>query len=151
MGRLLSVSIPAVLVGEQKRKRPEGAADPSGAHATSVLCPYSDHLPLLLTPETIVRRTSRRRFCFDNMWLREERCREIVTQSWEHSRGLDIFARVDCCGRDLWKWGRSYNKDYLRKIEDCKRRMYSLRARRDDEGVRDYGAAEKEFLFLLEQ
>ncbi|XP_031112052.1 uncharacterized protein LOC116016024 [Ipomoea triloba] len=72
-----------------------------GARATSALCPYSDHLPIILTPETLERRSNRKRFCFDNVWLREEKCREIVTQSWERTMGLDVFTRIEYCGNDI--------------------------------------------------
>nr|GMC66645.1 uncharacterized protein LOC109158536 [Ipomoea batatas] len=93
----------------------------------------------------------RKRFCFDNMWLREDRCREIVMQSWDRMRGLDIITRVECCGKDIWRWGRNYNKDYQRKIDACKRRLDGLRNRRDATGMMEYSHVEKELLFLLEQ
>ncbi|XP_031092171.1 uncharacterized protein LOC115996872 [Ipomoea triloba] len=69
-----------------------------GARATSMLCPYSDHLPLLLTSVSLAHTIKRKRFCFDNMWLREDKCREIVMQSWERTVGLDVFTRVENCG-----------------------------------------------------
>lgn len=52
-----------------------------GASAISITCPYSDHLPILLTPTVTIHSPHRRRFCFDNMWLREDICREIVEHS----------------------------------------------------------------------
>lgn len=52
-----------------------------GASASSLVCPYSDHFPLLLVPVATSHVTRRKRFLFDNMWLREEKCCEIVTHS----------------------------------------------------------------------
>ncbi|XP_031117628.1 uncharacterized protein LOC116021122 [Ipomoea triloba] len=122
-----------------------------GAQASSLICPYSDHLPLMLSPESLNRPGSRRRFCFDNMWLREDKCREIVAQSWERTRGMDVITRVECCGRDIWRWGRNYNKEFQRKIEKCKGRLAYLRNRHDSESMMEYPRVEKELLFLLEQ
>ncbi|XP_019150943.1 PREDICTED: uncharacterized protein LOC109147742 [Ipomoea nil] len=122
-----------------------------GATATSLVCPYSDHLPLLLTPVVAVQTTRRRRFLFDNMWLREHRCREIVAKSWEGSRGRDVMTKLQWCGRDIWRWGKNYNKDFLRRIENCKATMDALRERYDNEGLMRYARAENELLRLLEQ
>ncbi|XP_031095115.1 uncharacterized protein LOC115999403 [Ipomoea triloba] len=66
-----------------------------GATATSVSCPYSDHLPLLLMPIIVAHPPRRKRFCFDNMWLWEEVCREIVQHSWSKTVGLSVMDRVE--------------------------------------------------------
>nr|GMD08296.1 Zinc finger protein like [Ipomoea batatas] len=88
-----------------------------GAKACSLTCPYSDHLPLVLTPVVLSYTTSRRRFCFDNMWIREDKCREIVINSWSRTIGLDMLGRIEVCGADLWQWGRGYNKEFQRRID----------------------------------
>ncbi|XP_019153743.1 PREDICTED: uncharacterized protein LOC109150307 [Ipomoea nil] len=68
---------------------------------SSLLCPYSDHLPLFLIPIAEQRARGRNKFIFDNIWLREDKCREIVVRSWERSVGLDALSRVERCGRDI--------------------------------------------------
>ncbi|XP_019194790.1 PREDICTED: uncharacterized protein LOC109188615 [Ipomoea nil] len=72
-----------------------------GARAQSLPTLYSDHLPLVLTPVALPRVRKRARFCFDNMWLREEACREIVAHSWNRTVGLDTLDRVEVCARDI--------------------------------------------------
>ncbi|XP_019167807.1 PREDICTED: uncharacterized protein LOC109163512 [Ipomoea nil] len=52
-----------------------------GARAQSLPTLYSDHLPLVFTPVALPQVRKRARFCFDNIWLREEACREIVVHS----------------------------------------------------------------------
>nr|GMD77815.1 ribonuclease H [Ipomoea batatas] len=88
-----------------------------GVKACSLTCPYSDHLPLVLTPVVLSQTTRRRRFCFDNMWIREDKCREIVTNSWSRTMSLDMLGRIEVCGADLWKWGRGYNKEFQRRVD----------------------------------
>ncbi|XP_019153894.1 PREDICTED: uncharacterized protein LOC109150438 [Ipomoea nil] len=122
-----------------------------GARAQSLVVPYSDHLPLVLIPVILPQVRKHARFCFDNLWLREDSCREIVAQSWDRTVGLDTLARVEACALDLKRWGRSYNRDFQRKIEFNKQRLEWLRGRRDEPGMREYVAVERELLFLLEQ
>ncbi|XP_019160723.1 PREDICTED: uncharacterized protein LOC109157277 [Ipomoea nil] len=122
-----------------------------GAAAQSLAVPYSDHLPILITPLVVNRVRRRRRFCFDNMWLREESCKEIVQQSWERTNGFDLLERIRVCSRDIWDWGRNYNRDFLRKIETCKAKLENLQARLNGVDYVEYARVEKELLILLEQ
>ncbi|XP_019166537.1 PREDICTED: uncharacterized protein LOC109162272 [Ipomoea nil] len=110
-----------------------------GATACSLACPYSDHLPLILTPVVTTTVWQRKRFLFDNMWLREDKCRAIVSHCWDRTTGLDVLTRIESCGRDIWRWGKNYNRDFQRKIERCKSRLDQLRSRRDEDGMREYG------------
>nr|GLL21981.1 uncharacterized protein LOC109150438 [Ipomoea trifida] len=129
-----------VVLTEQKR-----------AKACSLTCPYSDHLPLVLTPVVVPLGIRHRRFCFDNAWLREDKCREIISNSWDRSVGHDVLHRIAVCGEDLWKWGKNYNKEFQRKIDVCKTRLEHLRMRHDDLGFAEYARTENELLFLLNQ
>nr|GMC98889.1 uncharacterized protein LOC109162267 [Ipomoea batatas] len=74
-----------------------------GAKAWSFVCPYSDHLPIMITPEVVRRAHRRSRFCFDNMWLKEIACREIVEHSWDKTLGLDVLTRITVCSHDIWR------------------------------------------------
>ncbi|XP_019152437.1 PREDICTED: uncharacterized protein LOC109149232 [Ipomoea nil] len=117
----------------------------------SLPCVYSDHIPLLLTPIVAVNGVRRKRFLFDNMWLREDRCREIVAHSWERTRGQDVLHRIEICGRDIWRWGKSYNRDFKRRIDQCKLRLERLQSRYDQGSVAAYEQAERDYIAVLEQ
>ncbi|XP_019178334.1 PREDICTED: uncharacterized protein LOC109173550 [Ipomoea nil] len=97
-----------------------------GAQALSLSTTYSDHLPLVITPVMRPRTRRKARFCFDNMWIREESRREIVAHSWDRTVGLGTLERIEPCARDISRWGRGYNKEFQRKIEHCKRRLDGL-------------------------
>nr|GMD29280.1 uncharacterized protein LOC109158536 [Ipomoea batatas] len=47
------------------------------------------------------RITGKRRFCFDNTWLREDTCRDIVLHSWERTLGLDVLLKIEACSNDI--------------------------------------------------
>ncbi|XP_019190306.1 PREDICTED: uncharacterized protein LOC109184723 [Ipomoea nil] len=52
------------------------------ARARSISVPSSDHLPMLLCTVPTARRQRRNKFKFENVWLKENQCREIVTACW---------------------------------------------------------------------
>nr|GMD42551.1 uncharacterized protein LOC109174453 [Ipomoea batatas] len=99
-----------------------GAAAMQMVTSTNVLIPVvnANHANI---PATVL--TEQKRCCTedgeddDTEQLREEKCREIVTQSWERMMGLDVFTRIEHCGNDIWRWGRTYNKDFQRRIDNC--------------------------------
>lgn len=101
------------------------------AHACSVICGYSDHMPLFLTPVRTVYEAKKSRFMFENSWVGEDRCREIVEQSWGATFGLDVMSKLEVCASNMAKWGKSYRKDFKKHIERSKRRMDNLKGRRD--------------------
>lgn len=122
-----------------------------GAKASSLTCPYSNHLPLILTPVVVTNTSRRRRFYFDNMWIREDKCKEIAVNSWSRTLGLDVLDRIEVCGADLWRWGKGYNKEFQRRIDACKIRLERLRMRRDNRGLDEYSSTKNELLWLLNQ
>ncbi|XP_019176178.1 PREDICTED: uncharacterized protein LOC109171582 [Ipomoea nil] len=121
------------------------------ATAMSLVCPYNDHKSLLLSLMAAVNAVRRTRFLFDNMWLREDRCCEIVAQSWDRKVGWDVLARIESCGRAIWRWGKNYNKEFQRRIDECKRRLEFLSPHRDQASMDNYGNTEREMLYLLDQ
>lgn len=91
-----------------------------GAKACSLTCPYNDHLPLILMPVVIPMGIRHRRFYFDNARIREDKCREIISNRWNWTIGQDVLDHIAVCGIDLGRWGKNYNKEYQRKIDVCK-------------------------------
>ncbi|XP_031092328.1 uncharacterized protein LOC115997019 [Ipomoea triloba] len=122
-----------------------------GAKACSLTCPYSDHLPLILMPVVIPMGICHRRFYFDNARIREDKCREIISNRWSWTIGQDVLDHIAVCGIDLGRWGKNYNKEYQRKIDVCKSRLEHLCMRRDDTGFVEYARTENELIFLFNQ
>nr|GMC66952.1 uncharacterized protein LOC109171582 [Ipomoea batatas] len=94
--------LPDVVVADFKRKRSDVGSTSETLNETAM-------------EFAAVHVTKRKRFLFDNMWLREDKCREIVAQSWDRTIGLDVLSRIECCGQDIWRWGKNYNKDFQRR------------------------------------
>lgn len=65
----------------------------------------SDHLPIFLQPHKQVYVTRRKRFKFENVWLREDECRKIVQNGWDDAGERDITEKIMFCGTILQEWG----------------------------------------------
>ncbi|XP_019191691.1 PREDICTED: uncharacterized protein LOC109186215 [Ipomoea nil] len=71
------------------------------ARAISEDVPSSDHLPLIATLIPTARGNRVRRFRFENVWIKESRCRELLSLIWENSRGEEIPLRLNKCSHAI--------------------------------------------------
>nr|GMC79700.1 uncharacterized protein LOC109184133 isoform X2 [Ipomoea batatas] len=120
------------------------------AEAHTIVSSRSDHLPILIK---VVERRSHwnlRRYKFENLWLQEATCREIVIKSWESSLGLDLLHRIDHCNAAVWKWGKSFTRKFRERIDYWSRRMEALKRRSDHQGCLLFREAQFHHLKALE-
>ncbi|KAL8157814.1 hypothetical protein AgCh_002506 [Apium graveolens] len=91
----------------------------------------SDHSHIF--PELLNRSKDivRKRFCFENAWLTEPLCRQIVKYSWEENGVTDICDKVKFRGVDLESWGKEITACFSRRIKECKQKLKQLRNKRD--------------------
>lgn len=67
----------------------------------------SDHCPLWLDPvvQMIINGTARSKF--ENAWVREPMCRQIVRDSWDVNSIEPWQRKIKCCSTTLAEWGKS--------------------------------------------
>lgn len=59
----------------------------------------SDHNPIFLDTKYMINvQRSARHFRFENAWLAEPMCFQLVKDSWEENDGVDIQRKVVNCG-----------------------------------------------------
>lgn len=75
------------------------------ARVTCLEASCSDHLLILLEPVPLVPTSRFKQFRFENMWLREPDCEEIVKDSWNDRGGCSIQDKISACGNELRRWG----------------------------------------------
>ncbi|KAH9672066.1 reverse transcriptase domain-containing protein [Citrus sinensis] len=109
----------------------------------------SDHLPIFLDPSPGQYITRNRRFRFENVWLREVDCSEVIRESWHSNPGHSIQNKILACGSALTEWGSHLGRNFRKRIMDCKNRMASLRGRRDRNGVAEFTEARNRYNKLL--
>jgi len=94
----------------------------------------SDHLPILLrlVAPRGRRRQRRQQFRFENMWIQEDSCRQVIQGAWGVSHSEDpwaeLGAKLDGCSVALGKW----NRETFGQVQDRIRRLVGfLSAERD--------------------
>ncbi|XP_043816072.1 uncharacterized protein LOC122724610 [Manihot esculenta] len=93
---------------------------------TNVVClvvhvPRSDHKPLVINTAPKDNRGDRRRFQFDNTWLRDEGLAEVVKGAWINSIPRNLLMKCDDLVSALSLWGRSRNREFWQKNKTIQR------------------------------
>ena len=82
-----------------------------GLRINHLHCDSSDHVPILLTLSGLDPPPQTKPFRFEEMWLFDSRCGDIVEATWRsmHDNDIDdaILTRVERCGRDLAWWDKN--------------------------------------------
>ncbi|KAL8158305.1 hypothetical protein AgCh_002851 [Apium graveolens] len=111
----------------------------------------SDHLPLFLHLNKKIYVPKSRRFKFENLWLREKDCKEIVESSWNEERDASILWKIHNCSNKLEEWGGGIVKEFKQNLQNARNEMRRFRARKDRYGVRKYDIAMQEYHELLKR
>lgn len=83
------------------------------------------------------------RFCFENAWLMDAECKEVVCNSWEKSKDPSFLTRIKQCGIKLQSWGGDFFSKIGRRIKQCKDILESLREKRDPASMTHFVETEK--------
>lgn len=65
----------------------------------------SDHLPILLELKRKMYVPKTHRFRFENMWIKEEQCRQLVQEGWKETGGRTIIEKMEYVCLKLDEWG----------------------------------------------
>jgi hypothetical protein len=89
----------------------------------------SDHKCLWMDcnpPESA--RTKRRPFRFEESWIAEDRCEEIIKKAWEYSqpgtRMFKVWYKLKECKKELGAWSRTSLGSIKMQIEGLKQQIY---------------------------
>uniref|UniRef100_A0A803PF19 Reverse transcriptase domain-containing protein n=1 Tax=Cannabis sativa TaxID=3483 RepID=A0A803PF19_CANSA len=111
----------------------------------------SDHNPILLEfvlPEKVI---PNRRFRFENAWLKEPMCLEIVKDCWNDTGRISVAGKIALCAEKLSKWGSNITGNFKLRINKCKTELKRLKNHRDDLSVQRYSEIKKELFLVLDQ
>ena len=112
--------------------------------------PSPDHSALFLD-FLVGKETKKRRFRFENAWLKEKDCRSLVTASWERNSGSNVQERLGVCSADLQFWGDKLRLQFRDRIKKCRAKLKVLRTKRDETSIGQYDEVSKELGCLLNQ
>ncbi|KAL8111889.1 hypothetical protein AgCh_019552 [Apium graveolens] len=64
----------------------------------------SDHSLLLLVPKRHTGGNTKRQFRFENAWLTEPMCFQIIKDRWEEDENNNVVQKIDKCAESLNVW-----------------------------------------------
>ena len=85
------------------------------AKLTNLEISSSDHCPLLLEPIVPIIPHSQKRFKFENAWLREPMCKQLVEEVWQTKHDCSLSEKI-ACGVVLSDWGKELTGNFKARI-----------------------------------
>lgn len=111
----------------------------------------SDHSLIFLEPKSTEIRLRRRRFRFENAWLTEPLCFQLVKDSWEASCEFNITQKVKSRGEQLDVWEREITGCFRKRIRECKAQLKQLRSCQDAVSVFKYADVRQQLYMILDK
>ncbi|KAL8098348.1 hypothetical protein AgCh_031201 [Apium graveolens] len=102
-----------------------------------------DHSLLLLVPEVLSKGNDKKQFHFENAWLTEHVCFQIIKDRWEEDNSSHVATKVKKCAESLEVWGREITNCFGKRIKECKLRMRMVGNKRDPESIAEFDSARK--------
>ena len=128
----------------------------SQARVIHVVDSTSDHCALILTDQQFPQRHKQKRFHFEAVWIRYEKCWEIVQKTWRNQMGInsqtDLIGGLKECAETLTKWSRNDLGFYAKKIKEKKKLLQeAVQANRDGSKGDEIDYLRKEINGLLDK
>lgn len=111
----------------------------------------SDHCPIWLNLGVHKLVKVARRFRFENAWVREPMCKQIVQDNWEMHSTDPLQRKIKCCSTALAEWGRDITGNFKGRIADCNKILRRLKSRRDTGSVATYKETQSKLFEILAQ
>lgn len=98
----------------------------------------SDHCMLVLKTLLFRQRGTRqpKLFRFESIWVRDEGCKEVVTEAWEHALNMGSqhpFSQcMEECQRNLTSWNKNNFGNVSRKIASLQEKLRGLEGRKEN-------------------
>ena len=111
----------------------------------------SDHSPLWLDLGLNRARRFPRRFKFENAWVREPMCRQIILDLWLKHHAGPFSLKLQCCSTALAEWGRNITGRFTERILKCNNMLKQIKGRRDEASILKYKEVHEELFEALTQ
>ncbi|KAK6141663.1 hypothetical protein DH2020_024605 [Rehmannia glutinosa] len=111
----------------------------------------SDHSPIFLELGQQFRIKRVKKFRFENAWIREKDCRDVVVQGWNKGEPGNLRSRIEFCGAELYSWGDILKNSFNHRIKEAKKKMKEFRGGRDSSSICEFKKAQNQYNLLLAQ
>lgn len=76
----------------------------------------SDHSPIFLELHKTDVFSPTKHFCFENAWLREPMCEQIVEGVWNSGSSRSFYEKMDECSEILSSWGQEITGSFKKRV-----------------------------------
>jgi hypothetical protein len=90
-------------------------------------------------------------FRFENSWLQEEDIEDVVVESWEESRELEISNKIYVCADKLQRWVKRKRMCFKRELAECEEVMERWRGNQDASNSTHFKVAQEKHARILVQ
>uniref|UniRef100_A0A803QEK6 Reverse transcriptase domain-containing protein n=1 Tax=Cannabis sativa TaxID=3483 RepID=A0A803QEK6_CANSA len=111
----------------------------------------SDHCPIFLDLVDNILLVMKKKFRFENCWLREPLCHQVIKECWNFSSEFDIQEKIKYCGEFLLVWGEAYSGDFKKRLKECKAEINLWKHGRDSISTNNFRTAKSKFKEILTQ
>lgn len=109
----------------------------------------SDHCTLLLNLNSSGNYGVKRYIHqFENVWLKEQDCRNVIMTSWNRTALLEFSTRLRLCCDELWEWGAKFRRRFSRRKQIFRVRMNQYRGSVTTMGQTLFSSACREYGLL---
>ena len=67
-------------------------------------------------------------FRFEEMWLSDTQCGEIVEAVWRNGEDSDIMKKIEKCSKELEWWEKNVFGNVRRELEEKKKKLAKIEA-----------------------
>uniref|UniRef100_A0A803NSB0 Reverse transcriptase domain-containing protein n=1 Tax=Cannabis sativa TaxID=3483 RepID=A0A803NSB0_CANSA len=109
------------------------------------------HSPIFLefvAPDAFI---PNRHFRFENAWLKELMCLEIVNDCWNVTSHVSVAEKISLCAEKLSTWGKNVTGNFKLRINKCRNELKQLKNKQDTISVQRYSEKKKELFMVLDQ
>lgn len=111
----------------------------------------SDHNPIFMKLKIDQVFSNVNRFRFENAWLTDGKCLEIVKENWCSNNSISIQQKLDSCKVILGDWGKELTRNFKERIRLCKREMLSLKKSTYGVSISRYKEAKRKLAKIYHQ
>ncbi|XP_060969966.1 uncharacterized protein LOC115713752 [Cannabis sativa] len=111
----------------------------------------SNHCPILLDVAVKNIVSVKCKFHFENCWLREPLCFQVVKECWDESQLAGIQEKIQRCEEILSDRGKDYSKNFASRIKHWKNEVKRWKNGRDLDVIAKYKEAEEKLFEVLTQ
>ena len=103
-----------------------------GSKVYHLRCDSSDHIPLFIRLSGIDAPRQKKKFRFEEMWLSNRECEDVIFSAWHSGDGLrfedDVLKKIDKCGKQLTWWDRNVFGNVRRELERLKKQLVEAKS-----------------------